>query len=970
MSIIKRKAGSEDIVKSVLEFDAVPTDGSPNLVESGAVAQAIGNLGQPLQWKGPATVAELNAGITGIQPGWTYTLTDAGTLTDGSVTVDVGDEVAWTEDDEWFQVGPSLVELKADVVQAKSDIADIQDVVPEEASDSNKLVTKDELDNVQESIQSGFTPKGEISVSDLNDLTTQSNGDQYILTDSGTITDGSVTVEAGDSVAWNSTDSVWYKLNQYALSKYGTDEIKNLPTSITAFRTGDVIPVDGPSGTAKMSKDDLLKEAANSEYNAVLLDRAASENGMSKVKAIVSGSGVQIRINVNLNTDDKLLIRVDGESGIVADNRLNVVSQKNGSTAQLFGTIIKAFGKWYEVSCEADADAIFVQRDTAIGSGDLTMSVIPEKTLFNYLEGQIDDVEGRAFGKIDNISFDLSGAGTGYYYDATGSIVSNVESSYKELTIDEDAAGKNVTVEVGASTVAGGDTRNYVLMRNGSVIRAINNGIIKRDYAGKYTFPERLEEGDVFRCSWKTDNGTPSVYYSIITKSIQETIENAYTIYVAITGDDTNEGSKSSPVKTVSKAVELGAETVIVAGGIYDDDLLDLSKSIHDKITIKGARGESVIFKKSQSLILADGSEELVSGYTKVYSAHLESAPAITGTRGWLFFDGLDYARTEIQPSEIHPLQRGKFYRCDCTRITKTTANTLSDALAEIEAETTDYKWWYDSDTKTLYFNRAGSTETYPIYNGGNNSNYLKTRTDQSVVLSNIEFRYGCVNLKFLNIAELYNVASKYVNASGAFIYDNSIAVTFDHCEAASCYYSENGDGFNGHATAGVNPGSKYCQATLRHCWAHDNNDDGYSDHEYAEATIEGGLFEYNNKGGVTPSYGSHCVCRDVLSRKNYNGFYYTGTASEGNAGQMICFNCLSENNFRGNSTNTGGYKVDGENNYIKLVGCRSIGDTHCVVGWTASATIELIDFGYKDPVGSVTTGTATFVKNNTTIYT
>lgn len=45
MSIIKRKAGSEDIVKSVLEFDEVPTEGSHNLVESGAVANAIGNLG-------------------------------------------------------------------------------------------------------------------------------------------------------------------------------------------------------------------------------------------------------------------------------------------------------------------------------------------------------------------------------------------------------------------------------------------------------------------------------------------------------------------------------------------------------------------------------------------------------------------------------------------------------------------------------------------------------------------------------------------------------------------------------------------------------------------------------------------------------------------------------------------------------------------------------------------------------------
>ena len=38
--------------------------------------------------------------------------------------------------------------------------------------------------------------------------------------------------------------------------------IKDWATSITSFRTGDVIPVDGPDGTAKMAKDGLLKETA------------------------------------------------------------------------------------------------------------------------------------------------------------------------------------------------------------------------------------------------------------------------------------------------------------------------------------------------------------------------------------------------------------------------------------------------------------------------------------------------------------------------------------------------------------------------------------------------------------------------------------------------------------------------------------------------------------------------------------
>lgn len=52
--------------------------------------------------------------------------------------------------------------------------------------------------------------------------------------------------------------------NAYIVTDSDVVRIKDLESSITSFRTGDVIPVDGPDGTAKMSKDDLLKEAAES----------------------------------------------------------------------------------------------------------------------------------------------------------------------------------------------------------------------------------------------------------------------------------------------------------------------------------------------------------------------------------------------------------------------------------------------------------------------------------------------------------------------------------------------------------------------------------------------------------------------------------------------------------------------------------------------------------------------------------
>lgn len=65
---------------------------------------ALAEIGKPLVWHGPADVATLNGTISGLAEGWTYTLTDSGILTLGTINVDVGDEVAWTGS-VWFKVG-------------------------------------------------------------------------------------------------------------------------------------------------------------------------------------------------------------------------------------------------------------------------------------------------------------------------------------------------------------------------------------------------------------------------------------------------------------------------------------------------------------------------------------------------------------------------------------------------------------------------------------------------------------------------------------------------------------------------------------------------------------------------------------------------------------------------------------------------------------------------------------------------
>ena len=87
MSIIKRKACSEDIVKSILEFDNVPTEGSHNLVESGTVANAVKQAkaeASEIQDGGSKTEADLVDGalaITSTNSVTKLTLTTAETLT-------------------------------------------------------------------------------------------------------------------------------------------------------------------------------------------------------------------------------------------------------------------------------------------------------------------------------------------------------------------------------------------------------------------------------------------------------------------------------------------------------------------------------------------------------------------------------------------------------------------------------------------------------------------------------------------------------------------------------------------------------------------------------------------------------------------------------------------------------------------------------------------------------------------------
>ena len=436
--------------------------------------------------------------------------------------------------------------------------------------------------------------------------------------------------------------------------------------------------------------------------------------------------------------------------------------------------------------------------------------------------------------------------------------------------------------------------------------------------------------------------------------------------HVATTGNDTTgDGTVGNPFATVNHALGTGASCVLLASGIYNE-VIDLAMSDKHNISIANETANGIVTFIPASAVLTD-TESSVSGYTKVHSASVSQT--FNSNMVWIFQDGIADESTEISTAERHPLQRGYQYRCEDTVIIKCSASNLSDALTEIE-NYDGYKWFYNSGT--LYFSRPSTVNsTNPICaDTGNNVLFKDNRNHKrqySLNISGIKTKYMGFNVDYLDsvvVADCKSLNSAYY---GAFTFDLSVNSTFIRCEAARCARSTTGDGFNGH---GVNTGeifSKETTTTLIDCWSHDINDDGYSDHERCEMTIIGGLFEYCGKAGVTPSYGSHCTAYNVMSRKNYNGFFVVGNPESGEGGigtQLLCFGCVAMNNTQTGSQMGNGFIAEQQNKMI-LSNCKAIGNRYGY-NLTGNSVAEMYDCTAKDNTEAVKSGTGTFTIVNT----
>lgn len=451
----------------------------------------------------------------------------------------------------------------------------------------------------------------------------------------------------------------------------------------------------------------------------------------------------------------------------------------------------------------------------------------------------------------------------------------------------------------------------------------------------------------------KTINNTSILGSGNISITADEGLKEVYVN--ASTGSDSNDGTSWSNAKqTFASALAAAA----------DECTLFFEGDTQERLNIKTNANQKVL-----RIVGRDGVRNRILGGTKlvdfqatqttgVYKIETPNTSAFSSNYYSIVQDNVIDTSTAISSYESHPAQKGREYRLLSTPIPRKTSvqNVISSTVG------------FYHDGTNLYVKPASTDFTnHPIYCPTENGGIYGNDGSCLVEISNVEVWHSPLLITNCPNAKLTDCTCCFALGTGGIKYDDSVNVILKRCEAAyTLNTSGYGDGINAHsskyeALSGNTNDSKikYVSAELIDCWCHDCSDDGWSDHSACEVIIRGGLYEYNHKGGVTPSSGGKCTCYDVMTRKNCRGFYYvsSSTYQKEKTAYFYCENCISDGEDAtrvsqgitrlagaGFSTDDVGVTVSGwKGIYSKFVNCKSMNNA---IGFGAGkkSVINLID--------------------------
>jgi hypothetical protein len=325
--------------------------------------------------------------------------------------------------------------------------------------------------------------------------------------------------------------------------------------------------------------------------------------------------------------------------------------------------------------------------------------------------------------------------------------------------------------------------------------------------------------------------------------------------FVSATGSDSNNGTKSTPFATITKAINSGYKNICVMDGTYTEVL-----------NFSGINGIN-IYAYNYMLF---GSFPNTPRTRPTFTNGKKYTTFSTDSNGNKYFSlsSVPTRYTEVfinksrTPTEII---NGRVK--NSAGLWANFSNRYSDiqlkpvlTLAELSEMNTFF-----FDGTNVYFNT--SIDITGVTVAGNVDIMATFAYCNNLTISGINFTYGFSK----NVYVPWSNHVRFENCEfGYTVQSQNAEFTMSDVTCVNCVsYKAGLDGFNS---------SYYGVTRLVNCKGIYNLDDGESAHEYCEIVVEGGEYAYNGKAGHAPVHGCKFSCTATYSHHNVYGFYLIAT--------------------------------------------------------------------------------------------
>lgn len=329
------------------------------------------------------------------------------------------------------------------------------------------------------------------------------------------------------------------------------------------------------------------------------------------------------------------------------------------------------------------------------------------------------------------------------------------------------------------------------------------------------------------------------------------------TVYLSPSGNDSNAGTRSSPLLTAGAALSAigGAGEVVLLAGDYQN--LRFNMAAATRLTIRADIGAVV------RVFLGEKVSTFSHDSGTVWKAAVASGYDFTeaDNRRWVFEWGTPEG--PIAPAAAQPLQLGRTHRLLHSRL------RVQPNKAAVGAG--PGRFWYDSVDHTLYISATDggnpNGRDYWIPSQTSLQSFVFGGTGSTdVVVEGVHVFFGRDNLNFSYCRSYVARACQLFGASDEGITANPMVRGLEENNE----YAANANDGSGPA----NYFASWASLEVVDPWAHDNGDEGHSIHRNIAASYYGGLYEYNQSGGITPALGASCTAYGPFTRGNFVGIY------------------------------------------------------------------------------------------------